>query len=343
MGQRSNLVYKKSNEYRLFYNHWCGHVISECIFWGHDVTKKFIMAQHEVDKEDGWLSYIWAEGGILLDEDAKKVLFFGGSEISTNLCLKEAYGKVVKYQWEEWELTWAYGGVFDFIDYLGEDRALILKDKPYQEDGAQLDYGMEHIATIITIEEKGECKLYTSFLKPQQLLASFSDVKEQIKASDYHTSELRIEDFPNGGMHINFDEKECYIWASSPIYYEIEKVKEKNHRWSFHHVKDDYKKHQELCQNLFEIGEVEKKELYKKLEQQLTGDFVDEVSITPQMTKSVGGVVKVRPSTKLLGAPTISSRKKRKIWKKAVRKMKKDEKGRKGRKVKKAKVEKSEK
>lgn len=70
MGQRANIAIGNAERYDLFYSHWCANTLPHDLFGGSDHAVDFVSCQRKVDRRDGWLDTIWAEGGAVIDPHA---------------------------------------------------------------------------------------------------------------------------------------------------------------------------------------------------------------------------------------------------------------------------------
>jgi hypothetical protein len=107
MGSRLNIARIKDGKLvELTYKHWGADNIL-----GQLARGELPERDEEDDKTDGWLDDVWAEGGVLLDEDDALLLYFGGMDdesdgISYSQRIREAWAKngvsavMVDYQHE---------------------------------------------------------------------------------------------------------------------------------------------------------------------------------------------------------------------------------------------------
>src|SRR5437868_3224543 len=98
MGQRANLVIVESGGYSLFYSHWRANTLARDLFWGQSYAEAFIRAQQRVN-DGSWLNDVWAEGGVVLDHDARTLLFFGGEDIYYEVPLRRVYLRLMQIVW----------------------------------------------------------------------------------------------------------------------------------------------------------------------------------------------------------------------------------------------------
>ena len=138
MGQRANLIVVESHQYMLYYSHWCANTLPTDIFWGHEHATRFAKAQRAVT-DDGWLDTTWAEGGCVIDHNAKRLIVFGGEELLFDIPLRRLYMRLLGQVWSNWQVSWAYKGIIELADYVGYDREKVIAScDPITTDMPQL-------------------------------------------------------------------------------------------------------------------------------------------------------------------------------------------------------------
>lgn len=125
MGHRANLILIGHGRYDLYYTHWRANTLDRDLFWGPEYAGTFIRAQQPCD-ETGWLDDVWAEGGAVVDFDAKVLLMFGGEDILYDVSLRRTYLDLLAEPWRGWEVRWAHEGIADLAGYVGYPRSNVL-------------------------------------------------------------------------------------------------------------------------------------------------------------------------------------------------------------------------
>ncbi|QHW33745.1 hypothetical protein GZH47_25055 [Paenibacillus rhizovicinus] len=217
MGQRANLVIVKKDGYDLYYNHWCANTLPESLFWGPEHAIAFIERQTKVD-ETGWLDDIWAEGGVLIDEACKLLLFFGGEDLSRDIPSRRLFLALMQTLWTGWEIRWANEGIWDISEYAGasgdkvaakrDDVRLLESLAPPEEkngvdtigsltfeDGEQLIYPLEG-------GTEGYLWIGPELAHPSNKVGGF----EQFHAAEW------TDNFPSSGFHLDVGQKRIDIW-----------------------------------------------------------------------------------------------------------------------------------
>ena len=160
MGHRANLVTVENNEPRIYYSHWRAQDTPNILAQGLEFCEKYFKEFNE----DGWLmDNAWAEGGILINKDQKKVLIFGGSETDYTPALQRLYCKHITRIWKNWTVHWCSKGNVDIAEHLGlmEERILAEGCKPDFFESDEWSYTVNPDRTqdeVITIIKNGIVK-----------------------------------------------------------------------------------------------------------------------------------------------------------------------------------------
>src|SRR4051812_42715096 len=113
MGQRANLILVQGGRHQLYYTHWRANTLPRDLFWGPDHASRFIRIQQPTTE---WLDEVWAEGGAVMDHDARVLLLYGGEDILYDVPLRRLYLRALARVWDGWEIRWAHEGIADLAD-----------------------------------------------------------------------------------------------------------------------------------------------------------------------------------------------------------------------------------
>src|SRR5688500_17014614 len=102
MGQRANLAIVTPQGYDLFYSHWCANTLPHDLFWGASHALEFVRKQRKVDRENGWLDTVWAEGGTVIDPQSEMLLLFGGEDVLYDVPLRDVFLQLLQASWSGW-------------------------------------------------------------------------------------------------------------------------------------------------------------------------------------------------------------------------------------------------
>lgn len=107
--------------WRLYYSHWAANGIYRRLAAGPDAALAFVEAQHRTDE---WLDDTWAEGGVLVDTVARRLVWYG-NDVMIDLPVRRAFGRLLAETWPGWRVDWAFDGIGDLAAYVGVDRAAV--------------------------------------------------------------------------------------------------------------------------------------------------------------------------------------------------------------------------
>jgi len=126
VGSRANLIVTEQGETTIHYSHWGAQYIPSLLVSGHEKTLAYIADFAPVED---LIEIGWAEGGVLLDSDARRLTFWGGDSILHSPYLRRLLLPGLRRIWPGWDVAWATHGPEDFALYLGRDPASVIS--PY--------------------------------------------------------------------------------------------------------------------------------------------------------------------------------------------------------------------
>jgi hypothetical protein len=220
MGQRANLVIVENGGYSLFYSHWRASTLDRDLFWGPHYAEAFIRAQERVD-DAGWLNDIWAEGGVVLDQQAKVLLFFGGEDIYFEAPLRRVYLRLMRIVWTGWNVRWAYEGIADIAEYVGLSRQKVLAPHdPLCFALSQLRISEKILGGIVTVRwSDRDVRCYALVPRAQDLVCAgpaLIDRLRELPAPTRLDAGDLTRGFPHGGVHIDVVARRLEFWIGAP-------------------------------------------------------------------------------------------------------------------------------
>ena len=222
VGQRANLVLGNRSGYELFYSHRRANTLDADLFWGPDRALEFIRRHGAVTEGADWLDEIWAEGGVVLDLDARHVLFFGGEDVLFDVPLRRVHLSLMRALWPGWTVQWAHGHIAELASYVGRDGEDLLDMDVDPSWVPELKEPAERgwISSLISVRRAdGTWKLHAldvdiadvALLGPRWLPRLFA---ASLPAEyDYAA---RSSSFPTGGLHINEARRGVEVWLAHP-------------------------------------------------------------------------------------------------------------------------------
>lgn len=116
MGHRAALARLKDGHLSLYYHHWAATSLDATLFWG---PQGFLELIESCQPASQWMTTNWCEGAALLDEDAGRLLWFGGEDVRCDPLLFSVQLALMGCNWTGWKVIWAHHGLLDVALYLG--------------------------------------------------------------------------------------------------------------------------------------------------------------------------------------------------------------------------------
>jgi hypothetical protein len=217
MGHRANLIDFQGGQYDLYYSHWAANTLPRDLFWGPAHAVLFVRAQRPVES-DSWLDDVWAEGGAIIDSDARVFRLFGGEDLAYDVPLRRLYLQLLSAVWEGWYVGWAHEGIADLADYVGLPRERVLTrqaDEPGPVD-------------LYPPVERDWVDLVGSFRLPDRTIKLFplagqapdylltGPILTEAALSRIGLDRLHVADwtttFPTGGFHLDVPARVVRFW-----------------------------------------------------------------------------------------------------------------------------------
>jgi hypothetical protein len=215
MGQRANLVIVRRQTWRLYYDHWCANRLDIELFWGPRLAADFIEQREPLSDHDDWLDEVWCEGAVVLDEDRKALVWYGGEDIEYDIPHRRAFLDLMKCQWEGWEIRWATGGIVEVGGYMGFPADKFLVDNDLEEGFSVLTEYPEDNDTLLTVRHQGR-SLAGRVHGDEEALELGPSQLTMLQQAAREPSLVCTGDMPTGGLHIDIDARSLRYWRANP-------------------------------------------------------------------------------------------------------------------------------
>ncbi|MBX7220253.1 MAG: hypothetical protein K1Y36_09940 [Blastocatellia bacterium] len=252
MGQRANLVIVQQHNWHLYYDHWCANRLDIELFWGPRLARKFIEQRKPLPNHQDWLDEVWCEGAVVLDEDRKILLWYGGEDIKYDIPLRRAFLNLMKNQWPDWSIRWATGGIVEIGAYVGIPEELFLVKSTSQSGFMILTEFPDDNDTLVTIQQQGRClagQIYGSEealgLGPSQLPILQEAAREPML--------VWFGEMPVGGLHVEVETRTLHYWRALPAEALEERVQRGWSGWKTVWLKDDFEEHLRLASMVIQL------------------------------------------------------------------------------------------
>jgi hypothetical protein len=123
MGDRANYVIVENGQAQIFYSRWGALTIPSVLLSGSKRTLEYI---RQLTPDESLLDDVWAEGGVLVDVDIQRALFWGGDRIAVHPYLRRPLLAALPMLWPDWSIDWAKFGVADLARNIGWEVSRVL-------------------------------------------------------------------------------------------------------------------------------------------------------------------------------------------------------------------------
>jgi hypothetical protein len=123
MGDRANYVIVENGQAQIFFSRWGALTIPSVLLSGPERTMEYI---RQLTPEESLLDDVWAEGGVLVDVDTQRALFWGGDRIAIRPYLRRPLLAALSLLWPGWSIYWAQFGVADLARSIGWEVSRVL-------------------------------------------------------------------------------------------------------------------------------------------------------------------------------------------------------------------------
>ena len=123
MGHRANYAIIQRGSLSLYYSHWGARTVPADVFWG-PLNAEFFIRDNPLT--EAWLDTIFAEGGIALDKDRRRALFFDDGELLDTPEMQALFLSLAGRVWERDGWTLERGkDIVDMAEFCGLPRASV--------------------------------------------------------------------------------------------------------------------------------------------------------------------------------------------------------------------------
>ncbi len=129
MGQRANLIVVEGGHTAVHYDHWCANRLDVDLLWGPDDAVAFARQRSPLPESEPLLDEVWCEGAALIDLDRRRLLWFGGEDITYDVPRRRAWQAMMQHAWPGWTLRWACGGIAEIARAMGRPVGALLSDR----------------------------------------------------------------------------------------------------------------------------------------------------------------------------------------------------------------------
>ncbi len=216
MGDRAHLYVIKDGKGQLYYDHWSAIWLDVDLFWGPEETLQYVEQIPCEENTNGWMDNVWCDGAALIDYDKRNLIFFCSEECADIIPWRRIHLAMMKLNWPNWNVEWAYKGLLSITDYLnlpGEDFAEEFEVGSIGKDFFPCEnYDPELHTVLISKSSKSDgLQAWLVFCGFNDLAVGPTIFEEARNHKSVLPTSINIEEM-HGGLHADFEEKKLYIW-----------------------------------------------------------------------------------------------------------------------------------
>lgn len=208
MGNRANLVIVENGQWQLHYSNTAGCCMLDALAFGPEFALSYITL-HRRCPRDEWTSPMWAEGGALVDLDARRLLFFG-DELMTTMPERRAMLAALAVTWSDYAVGWAYGGTDELAAYVGAERRWDTGRVGQPLQRARGRDGLCHVVSVVG--EDGALRLWPLWWGYSAGWQGPSMLKTLPGKGVTRMRRLAI---PESGVHVDVPARSVGVWTTS--------------------------------------------------------------------------------------------------------------------------------
>ena len=244
MGQRANLIVRRNGGWSMYYTHWRANTLDADLFWGPAYATVFIQAQTPCDP-DAWLDEVWAEGGAVVDHDARVLLWFGGNDILADASMRRVHLDLMSRAWPGWQVRWAREGVVNISGYVGVPKDTVLRDEMWSVDLSDMSPpqgGQSLSVGAYRLPDGGMALFPLGSSTVEEYVAAGPDLLDAARPAgqaELNWSEWSA-DFPAGGFLVDQVTHTLAFWSSWPMPNAVARAAQRWPGWSVRCHWDDH-------------------------------------------------------------------------------------------------------
>lgn len=204
VGSRANVAIRQDGRWTHHGSNGLGYGIDTYLALGPGPAVALFRSDHwPVWDRDEWQHEGSAEGGALIDLDARDLLIFFPAGYGDRLVALDVLART----WPGWTVRWAWNGIADITDALGLDRR-VLHREPW--DGAGLLPRDDRLRFVITVDDVAY-RLGHAAVAPWAVGPALLDQLGGLPRA------AEPSEIPRGGLHLDTAARTAGVWSIDPV------------------------------------------------------------------------------------------------------------------------------
>ncbi|WP_234794200.1 hypothetical protein [Mycolicibacterium flavescens] len=250
MGNRANLVILEDGQWSLYYSHWVGCRTLDALVCGPVPALRFLRSFRECGPME-WTSPIWADGGVVLDLDRRRMLFFG-EELMCEMFIRRAILDVLALTWPDFAVGWAYGGTEELAAYVGAQRPWKRGRTPPELKLAQKPRSLCHLVSVAGAD--GEVRFWPLWWGSS---AAWHGPELVDRLPGQGIRRLKLGMIPESGVHVDVPTRRIGAWVTSEVGLLFEMLPELWPGWQVQRWDDRYEEQLTRCHGSLSLPELD--------------------------------------------------------------------------------------
>ena len=250
MGNRANFVIVKDQDWQLYYAHWAGGRVLDALIGGPELALRYAHSLRPSAKNQ-WVDPIWADGGVLVDLDRRRVLFFGDG-LMVEMQERRAMISVLSAVWPGYAIGWAYDGTVELAGYVGAELPRPTWDK---QPTLRLARGRNHLCHLVSvIDATGEVRMWPLWW---HLSKAWHGPALLDKLPGPGVRSLTLGKIPEGGVHIDVPRNTVGAWQTADTMGIFHDLADLWSGWQIECWEDRFEEQAHRCKGALRIPELD--------------------------------------------------------------------------------------
>jgi hypothetical protein len=194
---------------------------------------------------------MWAEGGALVDLDARRLLFFG-DELMTTMPERRAILAALGVTWSDYSVGWAYGGTDELAAYVGAERKWETGRGGQPLQRARGRDGLCHVVSVVG--KDGALRLWPLWWGYSAGWQGRSMLKTLPGKGVTRMHRLAI---PESGVHVDVTARSVGVWTTSEARGLFDAIDDRWPGWRTDCWDDRYEEQILRCRGALQVPELD--------------------------------------------------------------------------------------
>jgi hypothetical protein len=233
MGSRANLVVVGELGVELYASDLGAQVLDRELFFGPEPARAYIRRQVSQAQGAAWLDDLRAEGGVLMDLRAWRLVWF---QADVELPRRRLLLELMRMNWPGWQVIWADEGLCTIADELRLPRAQVLSPEQ-QQAPPSLEPPRDPGQTDSVLTARKDDGTLVCFPLAGDVSSRLQDLDALAAAIERAPGAPRLDlaavtrTFPQSGAHVDLARREVGFWSANEQPSTVARLIVKNPGW----------------------------------------------------------------------------------------------------------------